>query len=124
MVTPKKAKYILTLDEAVLQSDHTNGQTEFFYTEKETSERLREAPLKSSAPQFPQQVMFACGFTWRGLTRFYHIPLNSKMTAEVFIQQVLAPMMLVDLPKLYGKEAHKVVLHIDSATSHTAQLTI
>ena len=33
------------------------------------------------------------------------------MTAEVFIQQMLAPMMLVDLPKLYGKEAHKVVLH-------------
>ena len=33
-------------------------------------------------------------------------------------------MMLVDLPKLYGKEARKVVLHIDSATSHTAQRTI
>ena len=33
-------------------------------------------------------------------------------------------MMLVDLPKLYGKEAHEVVLHMDSVTSHTAQLTI
>ena len=32
--------------------------------------------------------------------------------------------MLVDLPKLYGKEAFKVVLHINSATSHTAQMTI
>ena len=124
LVTPDKAEYILTLDEAMLQFDHTNGQTEFFYTEKEISERLREAPLKSSAPQFPQQVMFVCGFTWRGQTRFYHIPLNSKMTAEVFIREVLSPIMLVDLPKLYGKKAHKVVLHMDSATSHTAQLTI
>ena len=44
------------------------------------------------------------------------------MTAEIFIQQVLAPMMLVDLPKLYGKD--KVVLLIDSATSQTAQLAI
>ena len=31
--------------------------------------------------------------------------------------------MLVDLPKLYGKKAQKVVLRMDSATSHTAQLT-
>ena len=68
--------------------------------------------------------MFACGLTWRGPTRFYHIPLNSKMTADVFMQQMLAPMMLVDLPKLYGKEAHKIVLRMDSATSHTAKLTI
>ena len=34
LVTPDKAEYILTLDEAMLQFDHTNGQTEFFYTEK------------------------------------------------------------------------------------------
>ena len=68
LVTREKAKYILTPEEATLQFDHINGQTEFFYTEKEISERLREAPLKSSAPQFPQQVMFACGFTWRGPT--------------------------------------------------------
>ena len=32
--------------------------------------------------------------------------------------------MPVDLPRLYGKEAHKVVLHKDSATSRTAQLTV
>ena len=70
LVTPEKAKYILTLDEAVLQFDHINGQTEFFYREKEISERLREAPLKSSVPQFPQQIIFTCGFTWRGPTRF------------------------------------------------------
>ena len=55
LVTPEKAKYILTLDEAVLQFDHSNGQTEFFYTENEISERLREFPLKRSAPQFSQQ---------------------------------------------------------------------
>ena len=44
LVTPDKAEYILTLDEAMLQFDHTNGQTECFYTEKEISERLREPP--------------------------------------------------------------------------------
>ena len=52
--------------------------------------------------------MYAAGFTWRGQTRFYHIPENSKMNAEVFIHQVLRPMMLKDVPKLYGKDAKKV----------------
>ena len=30
----------------------------------------------------------------------------------------------VDVPKLFGKDARKVVLHMDSATSHTARKTV
>ena len=30
----------------------------------------------------------------------------------------------VDIPKLYGMEASRVVLHMDSASSHTAQKTV
>ena len=67
--------------------------------------------------------MFAAGFTWRGQTNFYLVPEKTKMTGELFVEQVLAPMMLVDVPRLYGKDAKKVVLHMDSATSHTCVKT-
>ncbi|OWA53884.1 hypothetical protein BV898_18303 [Hypsibius exemplaris] len=44
-------------------------------------------------------------------------PLTQRDMAN---NQILKPMMTVDVPALYGKEADKVVLHIDSAPAHVA----
>ena len=61
----------------MLQFNHTNGQTEFFYTEKEISEGLREALLKCSAPQFPQQFYVRL---WIDLARTNTIlPLSAEL---------------------------------------------
>ena len=123
MVSGEKEEFILTLDEAMLPLNFLNGQTSHSYQPRNISERSPNPPVATSSSQFPRTVMFAAGFTWRGQTNFYLVPEKTKMTGELFIEQVLAPMMLVDVPRLYGKDAKKVVLHMDSATSHTCVKT-
>ena len=45
------------------------------------------------------------------------------MDADLFIGQVLQSIVLEDILRLYGKDASKVVVHMDSASSHTARKT-
>ena len=123
LVASEKAEFILTLDEAVLPQNFKNGNTSHSYQPKKICERRSQAAVATSAPQFPRSIMFAAGFSWRGPTRFYPIPKDSKMTGEVFIKSVLRPILFMDIPRLYGKDASKVVLHTHSATSHTCQKT-
>ena len=54
----------------------------------------------------------------------YVVPEDSKVNAEVFIEQILSPMMLVDVPRIYGKDKDKVILHMDSARAHTAGIVV
>ena len=64
------------------------------------------------------------GFSMCGPARLFIMPPKTKVNAEYFIKHVLTPMFDIDVKKLYGREAGKVVLHMDSATSHTSQKTI
>ena len=66
--------------------------------------------------------MFAAGYSWRGPTRFYVVEDKAKVNAEYFLEHILKPMMLVDVPALYGADADKVILHMDSAPSHTKKI--
>ena len=68
--------------------------------------------------------MFAAGFSYRGPTRLYVVPKAAKVNADLFIKLILKPKMLVDIPKLFIADAGKVILHMDSASSHTAKKTI
>ena len=117
-------KFILTLDECVLLFDYTNGETEHYYAPKKIEERDRPAPLATSAQQFPEQHMMAAGFCWNCQTELFFIPARTKVNADYFIQHVLKPVFAVDVLRLFGRNAHKVLLHMDSASSHTAQKTI
>ena len=123
LVAGKKAEFILTLDEAKLPLNFLNGHTTHSYQPKKKSERIKNQPVATSAPQYPRSIMFAAGMTWRGPTDFYHIPENSKMNSENFCDSVLEPMFTKDIPRLYGRDAKKVVLHMDSASSHTSRDT-
>jgi hypothetical protein len=67
--------------------------------------------------------MFADGFCWRRQTKLYLVPAKAEVNAELLIKYILTLMMLVDVPKLYGREAGKVILHMDSARSHTSAAT-
>ena len=115
--------YILSLDEAMLPLDFTNGQTKHFYEKKTDREEGVVAPLAVGKAGFYKQRMFAAGFSYRGPTRLYIVPKGSKVNADVFIKEILEPMLMVDMRKLYGKEMSKVIVHMDSASSHTATKT-
>ena len=124
LIKGENLEFTLTLDEAMLPLDYTNGETTHYYATKKIEERDRPPPLATSAQQFPEQHMMAAGFCWRGKTKLYIIPAKAKVNADYFIQYILAPMFDEDIPKLYGKEAGKVQLHMDSAPSHTANKTV
>ena len=120
----EQLEFILTLDEAMLPHDHKNGETEHYYAPKNAKERDRSPPLATSAQKFPEQHMMAAGFTWRGATRLYIVPARAKVNADYFIERILRPMFALDVPRLFGKKASKVLLHMDSVTSHTARKTV
>ena len=124
LIAGEKAEFILTLDEARLSLNFKNDNTSHSYQPKKICERRSQAAVATSAPQFPRSIMLAVGFSWRDQTRFYPIPKDWKMTDEVFIKSVLRPILFRDVPRLYGKDASKVVLHLDSATSHTCQKVV
>ena len=115
-------EYILTMDEAMLPFDPGHGQRDFYYDEKIKENRRDQPPLKVRAPAHAPQRMFAAGYTWRGPTRLYVVDKDVKVNGELFLEQILKPMLQIDLPNLYGADADKVVLHMDSASSHTSKL--
>ena len=65
LVSGGREQYFLTLDEAWIPLDFTNGQSPVYYAEKTKSERTRAAPVATSAPRFCQKTLYAAGFTWR-----------------------------------------------------------
>jgi len=121
LIKDRKYEYILTMNEAMLPLDGLNGQREFFYKPKDREERSDDPPVLSGSPSHPQQRMFAAGFSWRGQTRLYVVPKEAKVNADLFIEHILRPMMLEDVSRLFGLDADKVVLHMDSAPAHTAK---
>ena len=64
--------------------------------------------------------MMAAEFTWRDPTQLFIIPPKTKINAEYFIKHVLTPMFDNEIKKIYGRETHKVILQMGSATSHTS----
>jgi hypothetical protein len=121
LINNENFKDILTMDEAMLPLNYMNGKTDFFYESKHPKERRKVKPLASKAPSHPQQRMFAAGYGWRGQTRLFIVPAKAKVNADIFIKHILEPMMLVDVPRIYGKDKDRVILHMDSARAHTAQ---
>lgn len=48
---------------------------------------------------------------------------GSKVNAQYFIEHILTPMVEIDIPRLFGRDAGMVIPHMDSAPSHTAKKT-
>ena len=117
-------KHILTLGDAILPNDHTDGETARYYAKKDIKERDRPAPFATSSQQYPGQYIMAAGFSWNGPTRLDIIPKKTKITAEYFIKHVPTQMFDADVKKLYRRAAGRVVLHADSATSQTSQKAV
>ena len=110
------------MDEAWLPFNMNNGTTKIYYDSKSLENRREKPPVEVQAPSHPCKRMFAAGFSWRGPTRLYIVENNAKVNGEYFLENILKPMLLDDLPRLYGKDAGKVILHMDSAPSHTKKI--
>ncbi|XP_055357431.1 uncharacterized protein LOC129602440 [Paramacrobiotus metropolitanus] len=97
-------------------------ETDFYYKRKNVvvPESWQKLPRKN----WPKKVMLAMGISWRGQTAMYVVPPETKVDHKVFIDLVLKPMIRKDVPRLYGSDAKKVVLHMDSAPSHVAKETV
>ncbi|XP_055346109.1 uncharacterized protein LOC129593695 [Paramacrobiotus metropolitanus] len=109
----RKLKFLLTMDEMWITTDDLSGQTDYYYKRKNVvvPESWQKLPRKN----WPKKVMLAMGISWRGQTAMYVVPPETKVDHKVFIDLVLKPMIRKDVPRLYGSDAKKVVLHMDSA---------
>ncbi|GAV06399.1 hypothetical protein RvY_16403 [Ramazzottius varieornatus] len=67
--------------------------------------------------------MCCAGISFRGPTKMFISPSGAKINADLYIQNVLKPLIEKEIPRLCGKEAHKVVLHQDNAPAHQARKT-
>lgn len=51
------------------------------------------------------------------------VPHNVKINATYYIDEVLKPLLEEEIPERYHGESHKVFVHHDAASSHTARIT-
>ena len=122
LINNRQFDYILTMDEAWLPYNVNHGQRDFFYDSTSKENRRKNLPLSVQEPAHVQKRMFAAGFSWRGPTRLYILKGDAKVNGQYFLEKIVKPMVLLDIPKLYDADADKVILHMDSAPSHTSRV--
>ena len=117
---PGKLKYVFTFDKTYIHLDQTIQKRDFYYEEVQL---FVPDDLKLPCASWSKKLMVAIGICWFGKSKAYIIPSTAKVTAQVLIKSVLTPIVRKDLPRLYGEQSSKVWLHMDSAPSHTADVT-
>ena len=121
-LSKRKLPYIVTLDECWVSTNHTTGERDGYYENAENP--VPDEYRKKEVSGWPTKILCAMGVSLRGKTGMYVIPNNAKINAEVFLKHVLQPMWKTDIPRLYGKEAKKVILHMDAAPGHFGPIVI
>lgn len=116
-----RLRYILTVDEAWVYLDTTNGVRRVYYEIK--GARTPESWTKFCKKSHPVGVMFFAGICWRGVTTLRFIEPGAKINSDYYIKHCLKPLIEVDIPHLYPGEEHKVVFHQDSAPAHASKKT-
>lgn len=120
-LTNKKSEYLVSLDEALFSLQDTNGQRKVYYTTNDEKNSRRLAI--PHAENFCKKFMVVGALSGRGTLPLIKVPQKVKVTAKYYIDFVLKPLLEIHVPKLYGKDTKKVIVHHDAASSHTARLT-
>ena len=120
-LTRRKLKFLFTMDEMMIRTSDLQGQMNFYYKGRRVivPESMRQLPRKN----WPEQVLMAMGICCFGKSRLYAVPAITEISAAVFIESILKPMLTYDISRLYGDQKHKVIFHMDSAPSHRAAIT-
>ena len=113
-----KWKYVISIDESWISMNNINRRRSIHWAR--IGENVPQITRKKFACSHPKKFMFTAGICSRGKTRLYFVPDRTKVNRWYFINHVLRPIIKYDIPRLYPGEEHKVVLHFDSASSHTA----
>ena len=89
-----------------MPSNEIRVVTHFYYKKKAVV--VPDAWKKLPHQNWPQNATVAMGVCWRGKSRIYVVPENTKINADNFIKLILKPMLEKDILRLYGKDAKKV----------------
>ncbi|OXA42093.1 hypothetical protein Fcan01_23296 [Folsomia candida] len=100
---------------------HTNGHRKIYYTTKEENNSRRLTIPHTE--NFCNKFMVVGALSGRGVLPLIKVPQKVKVTTKYFIDFVLKPLLEIHVPKPYGKDTKKVIVHHDAASSHTALLT-
>jgi len=119
-ISGNKWSYVVTLDEAMFGLHNTNGQRKICYI-----------PSGQDVPEdwvvnkdnFSVSVMVVAAISGIGTLPLRVVDSKSNMNADYYIKNILTPLVDKDIPSLYPGELHKVKIHHDKTTSHTAQKT-
>ncbi|OQV18043.1 hypothetical protein BV898_07984 [Hypsibius exemplaris] len=115
-----KLRYILTVEEAWVYLDTTNGVRRVYYEIKRA--RTPESWTKFCKKFHPVGMMFFAGICWRSVTTLRFIEPGAKINSDYYIKHCLKPLIEIDIPHLYPGEKHKIVLQ-NSAPVHASKNT-
>jgi hypothetical protein len=116
-----KYEFVVTLDETYIYLNYCNGRREICYVKR--GEKVPEDWVKEQRELHPVGFMLVGAICGRGPIKLIRVPKKVKVNAQYYIDSVLKPILEIEIPKLYPKEMHKVYVHHDKATSHTAKKT-
>src|ERR1700678_118632 len=116
-----KWMFVVTLDEAWVYLDDCNKVRAIMYRKRD--ENGRSDWFKQCRESFPKGFMIAAGYCYNGKLTLHKVEKNVKINAAYYQANVLEPIYRDQIPALYGAHVHKVWLHQDKASSHTAKST-
>ena len=116
----RKHEFVVSLDEAMFGLHNVAGKRKVCYVRK--GEALPGSWVVDK-DNFLTTFMVVGAICGRGTLPLIRIPKKVKVCAEYYINDVLKPLLEVELPKLYPGELSKIVVHHDMASSHTAKKT-
>ncbi|OWA51160.1 hypothetical protein BV898_15654 [Hypsibius exemplaris] len=110
-------KNVVPFDEFWLSMNDCGGIRDCYYRKK--GKPVPESRTKNLKQTFPKKVMCAAGVSYSGATGIYFVPPTNKINSAFFLNNIVKPMVEKDVPRFFPGEEHKVILHFDSASSHT-----
>jgi len=117
----KKSEFIVTLDEAWFYVDNCNGERRICY--RKINEKVPLKWVVQKPESFGPKIMVVGAISGRGVLPLQMVPPNVKINSHYYINEVLRPWLEVEIQRMYGNEASKVVIHHDKASSHTSRET-
>jgi hypothetical protein len=119
---PPKWQFIVSSDESWCYMSHVNARRKIY-----CKFRGKESPqsfLKYWKQKKPKGVMFVAEISSHRPTAFRFVPPNTKVNSAFYINKVLRPIYVEDIPRFLKRDAKQVALHYDSASSHTSSPSI